>query len=512
MSTYRSLVLRGAVHGSLRTATFRKKEHLVVPVVALVEGVIHAFNAEYPELVLAEEFSRVPTSWNGEPVMLDHPEIDGQKVSANSPEVLERWQLGQVFNARVVDTRLLMDAYIDLERVEEVGEQAQQLIANLQEGKTVEVSVGAFVTPEHKPGVYSDGKRYASIWRDIVPDHLALLPEGLTGACSAEAGCGAGVNRAASVHLITAQGIAPVQEAEPMSEKKEEGSVPKMRSLRERLLSWVREIPSSELRDNEGLSDNDVRRLLDRALYQSEPAYQGIHDVFQEDGLVVYAANVDDAYKIFRRSFTLADGKVTLGSEREEVVPTMVYEAASSTKDKAEETAPRAACGCHNQNESADPGAQVEEKTMHKNAERITALIANPKTGWKEADRAFLETASDEHLAVLEAQVQEPEAPKAVEPKLEDLPKEWQDAITASMRAQEAERQEKIETLAAAQQAFTKDELSAMTTEQLTKMATLLGSKAQVVSFAGRPGARVAASASGVPAPPSLNERFAKKA
>jgi hypothetical protein len=43
-----------------RTETFDGREYLVVPVVALVEGVVHAMNAKNAEFVAAEEFSRAP--------------------------------------------------------------------------------------------------------------------------------------------------------------------------------------------------------------------------------------------------------------------------------------------------------------------------------------------------------------------------------------------------------------------------------------------------------------------
>src|SRR5262245_42074132 len=154
----------------LRTAKFNEREHLVAPVVALMEGVIHASNADEPEFVPGEELERLPQAWNGRPAMLDHPELHGQKVSANAPSVLEALQLGIVFNARAEDKKLLLDAWLDIERVEKVGEKAVALLEALRAGKKIEVSVGVFVRQEAKSGVFN-GKRFASMWRDIVPDH-----------------------------------------------------------------------------------------------------------------------------------------------------------------------------------------------------------------------------------------------------------------------------------------------------------------------------------------------------
>jgi len=74
---------RGAMGSTLRTANFDGREYVVVPVVALVEGVIHPVNSAAPELVLAEEFAKAPNGWNGRPVLWNHPRLNGRRVSAN---------------------------------------------------------------------------------------------------------------------------------------------------------------------------------------------------------------------------------------------------------------------------------------------------------------------------------------------------------------------------------------------------------------------------------------------
>ncbi len=177
--------------GQLRREKLEGREHIVVPVVALVEGVIHASNSATPELVLAEEFGRVPPAWDGRPVMMDHPELHGEKTSANQPEVLAKWRIGFIFNTRVEDLKLKLEAWIDPERIKEVGEDAERLLARIESGdERVEVSVGVFVETESRSGEFH-GKRFLAVWRDVLPDHLAMLPEGTVGACSIDMGCGA---------------------------------------------------------------------------------------------------------------------------------------------------------------------------------------------------------------------------------------------------------------------------------------------------------------------------------
>ena len=85
----KSVSFRAQMGGSLRTNTLYGKDQLIVPVVALVEGVLQAMNAATPELALAEEFGKFPAGWNGRPVVMNHPIIDKNPVSANSPSVLE---------------------------------------------------------------------------------------------------------------------------------------------------------------------------------------------------------------------------------------------------------------------------------------------------------------------------------------------------------------------------------------------------------------------------------------
>jgi hypothetical protein len=192
--------LRAAVSGKLRTALFQGREHIVVPVVALVEGVIFASNSETPELVLASEFSKNLAGWNGRPTVGDHPSRNGLRVSANVPKVLEAEAFGQVFEAHVEGDRLLMEAWLDPARAKDVGTAAKDVISRLRAASAVDVSVGVFVDAEETAGTWKDGRRYGAIWRNITPDHLAFLPAGTPGACSLEMGCGAPKAAAAAAH------------------------------------------------------------------------------------------------------------------------------------------------------------------------------------------------------------------------------------------------------------------------------------------------------------------------
>lgn len=220
MSVARHLHLLGAT-GAMRTALFENEEHLVVPVVALVEGVIHAVNAATPELVLASEFSIAPAGWNGRPVVYDHPNDGTTQISANIPHVLETMALGRVFNTEVKGKRLLMDAYLNPARAKVLGATAEQIIARVRANEMIEVSVGVFVVAEKSSGTAANGATYDYIWRNIVPDHLALLPAGMIGACSIEMGCG--TPRAATVHVVTETGLLEFKQPGDVLNPRDEG-------------------------------------------------------------------------------------------------------------------------------------------------------------------------------------------------------------------------------------------------------------------------------------------------
>lgn len=183
--------LTGAkVSGKVRYEEYEGKRHMVVPIVALVEGVIFASNADTPELVTMDVLANAAPGWNGEPLVLQHPEnSEGAKISANSPEVLEQYRVGRVFNSRIEGKKLKMEGWIQVDRIDKVPGAREVVDAIEKDDKPVEVSVGAFVDVEKKSGRF-DGKNFQAVWKNVVPDHMALLPLKDRGACNADMGCG----------------------------------------------------------------------------------------------------------------------------------------------------------------------------------------------------------------------------------------------------------------------------------------------------------------------------------
>lgn len=161
-------------------------EWLVVPVVALMEGIIQGSLAEGPEFVSAEELD--PRPWNGRPITYYHPgETDG--YSANSPATFERIALGYLFNARLEDKKLKGEMWLELAKAERMGEAVLADVLRLEGGAEMDVSTGYWSMQFRQNGEYG-GETYEFVTRFIEPDHLAILP-GATGACSWADGCGA---------------------------------------------------------------------------------------------------------------------------------------------------------------------------------------------------------------------------------------------------------------------------------------------------------------------------------
>lgn len=160
-------------------ATHDGREHLVVPAVVLVEGVL---NDAY---VPIDEVSKFYEAWNGVPVPVLHPEVNGVPISCNSPEIIESQTVGRFYNATIDGNKLKGEMWLDIAKCD------PSIIAHLEAGGMMEVSTGYLCDAEPASGEFN-GVAYKEIHRNIHPDHIALLP-GEIGACSIEDGCG--VNR-----------------------------------------------------------------------------------------------------------------------------------------------------------------------------------------------------------------------------------------------------------------------------------------------------------------------------
>lgn len=182
--------------GNVRHDSMEGIDYLVAPMVMLVEGVHEGSGG--PLLYPAEELVKTPQVWNHKPVVVYHPQHNGQPISACDPIVLNNRKVGIIMNTTVGEVTvknnqgkdvkrpaLKAEAWLQEDRMKKVDER----IANAIEKKEImELSTGLFTDNENMQGEW-EGEKYDAIARNYRPDHLALLPD-LKGACSIEDGAG----------------------------------------------------------------------------------------------------------------------------------------------------------------------------------------------------------------------------------------------------------------------------------------------------------------------------------
>lgn len=171
----------------VKSVTHQGRQHMVVPVVMMKEGVHAGSHGEL--LHPAAELGKFVDSWNGIPIVVHHPKKDGQNVSANSPDLVDTAVVGRVYNSSMDGDKLRAEAWIDVEKLRTVSPVA---LGAIHEQRPLDVSVGVFTDDDLSTGEWN-GEAYVGIARNHRPDHLALLPGG-KGACSWSDGCGIRAN------------------------------------------------------------------------------------------------------------------------------------------------------------------------------------------------------------------------------------------------------------------------------------------------------------------------------
>jgi hypothetical protein len=170
---------------SFNYATYRGHRYLVVPMVMLTEGVHEGSRG--PLLYTNAEIERSPGLWNHKPVVIYHPQRNGRDVSACSPDVLEEYGVGYIFNASAPGAKLKAEAWLR-EDLLSAHPKGREVMSNIMNGTLTEVSTGLFSDFVEEEGEWQ-GEAYVGTVRNMRPDHLAILPD-QQGACSIADGAG----------------------------------------------------------------------------------------------------------------------------------------------------------------------------------------------------------------------------------------------------------------------------------------------------------------------------------
>jgi hypothetical protein len=168
-----------------KPAQWLGKDYMVVPVIMAVEGVHNGSTG--PMFYPANELQSSSENWTGVPVTVQHPKNEkGQFIMAvNAPEFI----IGHIQES-LWDGKLRAEAWIDIEKANLISTDIMTIIRG---NGQLEVSTGLLSEDEITKGDWK-GEAYEAIVRNIIPDHLALLP-GEKGACSWVDGCGIRANK-----------------------------------------------------------------------------------------------------------------------------------------------------------------------------------------------------------------------------------------------------------------------------------------------------------------------------
>jgi len=324
----------------VRHDKMENRDFLVVPMIILTEGV-HA-GSDGPMLYPKEELSKTPVVWNHKPVVVYHPEMNGQGISACDPSVITNRKVGVMMNTKFEKGKLKSEAWIEVDRANAVDE---RIMAAIEANQMMELSTGVFVDMEAEPGDWK-GEAYMGIARNYRPDHLALLPDKI-GACSIKDGAGF-LRNAAECN-------------------------PKYRHVMERMM---RELG---LLDNE-MSHGNIRDSLGEALrkkFNTTNDLTGpslwVNDVYED--FVIYELGG----KLFRLGYSATDTGVTLSKETPApVVRVTEYRTV----------------------EGAFVGNQTETKNKDKrmNKKELVDSIITANAGYKEEDRTALMDLTENQL------------------------------------------------------------------------------------------------------------------
>lgn len=161
------------------------RDWVVAPTQMITEGVHNG--SDGPIYYPAEELAKLPASWNHKPVVVYHPEVNGESVSACDPIQLTTRKVGIMLNTKWDgDTKKLgTETWLDPLRMGVVDNRVAEAIEN---NEMMEVSTGLFMDLDKEEGEWN-GEAYTGVARNLQPDHLALLPD-KKGACSIEDGAG----------------------------------------------------------------------------------------------------------------------------------------------------------------------------------------------------------------------------------------------------------------------------------------------------------------------------------
>lgn len=433
----------------IQSRIYKGSKHLIVPVVMMVEGV-HS-GSHGPLLHTAEELGKFPASWNGIPVTIGHPSIEGYNVSANSPDILEQ-AVGRVFNTRMEGNKLKAEVWLNEQKLIAVSPTA---LSYIQNGRQLDVSIGVFSDEDQTPGVYvnenGEEEQYIAVARNHRPDHLALLP-GESGACGWEDGCGIRANSSETINVNTNEDM-----TDPIL-------IMRQAALDDMLQS---------ITDNKQGFQELIGKISEKLYAKDSPEeYYMLEEVYNDS--IVYrkrCQNNAEGTGYYQQTYTInADGSIELDGEPQRVSRTISYVPINTMRRTI-----------FNNNK--------KEPVMDKPCclEKVVELLNNKALGFTEAeDREWLLSVGPERLEKMTPKIPEVAEPvqvnmteyvkrdaiKTFEDVLALAPESVKMQMQAGLKLHEAHRAELVSAILAnaEKDAWTEEELKAFDTPMLEKL------------------------------------------
>ncbi len=419
---------------TLRYEMLEGQQHVVVPVVMLMEGVWCGSGG--PLYYGPEQLGNRVSTWNHKPIVVYHPELEGEGISACDPVVMTKQKVGVILNTvyESDSTKLKAEAWLNVSRL---GTVDPRIMAALLLNQKVEVSTGLFNKQELVAGVWQE-KTYIGSATEFEPDHLAILPDKI-GAMSVADGAG----------LL----------ANSRTEKKEE---PITLTINELSFDNIR----SALRET-------LRAALTDPITKEINPYPYVMDVYPS--FFIYEL---DGAGLWRLGYTIdANNVVTITGKPEQVIQVTEY---------------RTITGTYVGNAAKNPkpierGENVAKKDL------VDKLISNAQTAWEEADRPTLMAMNEDHLGKMIPKEAAPVAPTpAPEPEkkkeepvttnkvqteeeyIANAPGHLKESLSAGLAKHREERATLIKTITFnAKNKFTADQLNSKPHPELQMLADL---------------------------------------
>lgn len=475
-----------------RRETISGKDYAIYPLILMVEGVHHAVNGDpvyYPPSVLESSVLH----WDGRPIPIYHPNVSGDYVRANNPQVEADWVCGRIYNAMMDNGKLKAEAWLEISKAEQLH---PGLIMALDSGTQMEVSTGVMVSGDGISGTWNEEAFNQSI-TTMIPDHLALLP-GDKGACSWEDGCGVRANKSnveknRDILSKTKNNSLFMQVNNIIIGNQEnlDATNGETMTKTEQLSFAINQL--QEAKDEQGqltlLSDMALEFLdLKKSPVSFGEMEKSVRDAVR--GLSKNTHPVIGAEFIGPYYYTREVYPDSVIYEVEtNGTPTKLYKRSYSRNDDGTVTLLDDAVEVKEERQFVPLNNQEGEQTMADKTPccpaKVDALIANEHTAYTEADRAGLNEMGADMIDKLTASVQiltdnaklsanAASAPSTVKEFIDSAPTEIAAVLSAGLLQLNAKKTAMISSITAnSRNTFTADQLNVMSVDQLEQIAAL---------------------------------------